>query len=814
MDNNGYLAEEGGRHIQPQRPREDLSCRGSSVPVAPTQIRQRPLPAGQHALDESPNPDTQESNKPLLPTMVENTRSVPRRVPHPRPGTAFERCGVLAMTILIVGTIVILASLAFLTFLWFASTNNITWHRIAMTNWMTRAVSLSALFLRTAISAQASVLTSMLAAVALEGRQVLAIQVASISSMRNANGGPFWLTYQSLLAFSKLAKRTTQMYLPITLSVLLLSTSLIQFSSTALLADLQLHPLPGDTFQSLQQTNFIYDPTQWALGESPLKQINRAPTWTLHPAIFPTFAEHSEAPLHSRDGVSDTGLALRAFLPLQDQQSRYSIRNYTGRATVVDSSVVCMRPKLSSTALYQSNSIVFVSQIQPSSNISSIIMSPVLDGYVVDELYASPKVPYSSCAISPSVLSSGWGLSFCQIQGSGSLRSAFTNTSANVTGGGIFGATYLALNFTSGTADEWGQYMGGDAFAQGVGHGGFKPPLFADNGEWLDLLFTSNGSLQLSVSLCYAAWDSADLVIEASSNQNRTEPVAIFDRENTNWRYDNIRRQLGQSARGPWIQGMVKDRGLLELAKRQSWMPSDADYARPNWRYRNKSEPFMSFLLDAAKLEKASGNLDTASLTNALAANYSVVATGDSTTTSLCNGSACIMPDPSMTGIIQEILQNGGDIAHALQSFITVSSGLTYYDQLPQFNGDSSTSQTMLVFVLMPVRHRGFVAVVVVSFVHLVLTAVIGGLFFAGTDISTVGNAWQGLAQVKDFKTENILDHVTLMSDKGVKSWMKKDGSSSGEKTLAWDDIVGIEQSESGDRTQIVCERRRDMERP
>ena len=809
MVNDRYLAEEGGRLIQPQRSREGLSRRSSSVPSAPTQIHQLSLPAGQHALDEGSNPDIQDFNELLLPTMAAKTRSVSRRQPCPRPGTAFERCGVLATTVLVVGTIIALATLAFLTFLWFASTNNTTWHRIASRNWMTRAVSLTALFLRTAISAQASVLTSMLAGVALEGRQVLAIQVASISSMRNANGGPFWLTYQSLQAVSKLTKRTTHMYVLLTMSILLLCTLLIQFSSTALIADLQLHPLHGDTVQGLQQTNFIYDPTQLSVDASPLKHINRAPTWTLHPAVFPTFAEHSEVPLHSGYGVSDTGLALRAFLPLRDQQSRYSIRNYTGRATVVDSSVVCMRPELSGTVLYQRETIVFVSRIQPSSKIPSITMNPVSDG-----LYASSEGSFSSCAISPSVSSSRWGLSFCQIQGSGSLRSAFTNTSTNVTGGGIFGATYLALNFTSGTYNEWSQHMGGAAFTRGGGQGGFKPPSFADNGEWLDLLFTSNGSLRLSVSLCYAAWDSADLFIEASSNQNRTEPVPIFDRVNTKWRYDSIRRQLGQSTEGPWVQGMIKDRGLLELAERQSWIPSGADYARPDyarlgWQYDNQSRPIMSFLLDAAKLEKTSGPPSTNGLTKNLAAGYSVIATGnpgalrnESTTGSFC---VSIMLDQSMTGIIQEILQNGGDIAHALQSFITVSSGLTYYDQLPQFNGDSPTHQTMLIYVLTPVRYRGYVAVFLVSSVYLVLTAVIVGLFFAKTNVSTVGNAWQSVAQVKDIKTENIIDHATLMSNKDVKSWMKKDSSSSGKRTLAWDDIVGIEQSESGDRTQIMC---------
>ena len=202
------------------------------------------------------------------------------------------------------------------------------------------------------------------------------------------------------------------------------------------------------------------------------------------------------------------------------------------------------------------------------------------------------------------------------------------------------------------------------------------------------------------------------------TDQNRTKLVPIFDREHTKWEYDNTPRQLGQTVEGPWIRDMVEDRGLLQLTERQSRIPGGASYVRPNWQYINGGEPFMSSLLDATKLEKRSSSLDTPLLTFTLRANRSVIATADPGTFPTAatggDGYVCTLPDQAMNSTILEVLRNVGDIAHVLQSFVTMSSGLTYYDQRPQFYGEASTNQTMLIFVLTPVRHHGYMAVVVV----------------------------------------------------------------------------------------------------
>lgn len=134
--------------------------------------------------------------------------------------------------------------------------------------------------------------------------------------------------------------------------LLFTTTTLLQFSSTALLSDLRLGRLPG--LQANQ--NSTYDFTYTSHGQpynvshgykgytrgTTYPILWRGSTWTRNPPAFPAFAEYSE-PLAVPDGVDDTGILLRAFLPFPDAESRETIRNYTGTTMVLDSRVSTVR---------------------------------------------------------------------------------------------------------------------------------------------------------------------------------------------------------------------------------------------------------------------------------------------------------------------------------------------------------------------------------------------------------------------------------------------------------------------------------------
>lgn len=90
---------------------------------------------------------------------------------------------------------------------------------------------------------------------------------------------------------------------------------------------------------------------------------------------------------------------------------------------------------------------------------------------------------------------------------------------------------YLLLNVTLGETRDW----------QAVTENGAAPPAFSERGEWVDLAY-SNGALVLSVTLCYSAFNTADIPVHISSPQNRTEPGPTYDLDQGQFHFDDIRK--------------------------------------------------------------------------------------------------------------------------------------------------------------------------------------------------------------------------------------------------------------------------------
>lgn len=101
-----------------------------------------------------------------------------------------RRLGWQSITILILTTLIALAVIGFLAFLWFASLDNGVWHRIMVDGWATRSVSITTLVLRSAIDLQAGVAAAMLAALVLESSSVRLRDAARISTMRAGSPQP------------------------------------------------------------------------------------------------------------------------------------------------------------------------------------------------------------------------------------------------------------------------------------------------------------------------------------------------------------------------------------------------------------------------------------------------------------------------------------------------------------------------------------------------------------------------------------------------------------------------------------------------
>ena len=689
--------------------------------------------------DESPEP---------LQSAKESGSLLQQNVSKVESGRAFalyDRFGWLAITILITATTLVLSVLGFLWFLWEANYNNKTWHRIAAKSWITRAVALSSLVLRTSMSMQASTATSMLAGLALENTQILLLHFASVSTMRNSNAGPYMLAWLMLKAFLKDPSRWHRLLLPTLILILVITSTLAQFTSTTLLADLKPGTVPGYNTSDTTATNF-----HTIDGSTPSNL--RGTVWTKKPPFYPTFAEYHEVPSDTPEDRSDTGLTLRAFLPLPNQEARSSLRTFSGLATVLDSRVQCLRPQLTQEKGHYTDGALALSGSVTSPGIPSANFSCVL-----------PELNFDA----EGNIADDWQIAM-------TFLSTFSNASTAPVRSELrplaspsqYGMQFVVVNVTAGTPLEWQQVLSIDGGEFGnFGATGAAPVLYSSRHEWLDLLFTKNASLIMSVSLCYASYDTMDLTIHAWGDSNRTEPLPKYDLLKRNYDYSNVRSQLGQTPNGQQMQSPEK-RGVLSLLKRNSWEPGVGDDANSSW------------LLNATQLSLVGDPVDsqyqsTVSLTpspNITAYFYSASAYSMEVWPAIQR----LNTDPSMTTLFQELLKDNRGIASALQSLLTVFTSISYYDQLPQFNNANKITTTSFILVSKPTSVRGIMAVTIVASVHLLLVAYIIYRFLISSSVSTVGNAWQTIAQVDQGDAKELVDSARLATDDKVENYIQE----------------------------------------
>jgi hypothetical protein len=768
---------------------------------------------------------------------ADNGRKSEQEVPHLEGGGRrlskgkltqnIHRIGLLSILILTLGTAVMLGTIAFLSYLWFSGVENATWHEIVVTNWVTRSVTLSALVLATVTVLQTGVFSSLLAGIIIEDGRVLTGQLAKVSISRSTSDLPYGLCQMVLTALFKRRISVHQTGFLSLLLVLLITNTGIHFVSTILVSDLSLYPIMGMSEIEAELTNYVY-----SQNSSGSDFVTRGSSWVHKPAFYPVFAENSNSSsvtTNQSQGFSDTGPILRAFLPYQEQQARYNIQDYRGRATVLDARVVCMEPNLPDPYLFGEGGLSYTGEWGDTylltTRVWPSILLPSITSYNVTQGNTSPTLlnqTYFGCSISVSQSSQTvWRLAICQIAQDSGLKSTFSSQ---------YGPAYLVLNVTTGDSGDWSQLTAQDPLAPLSG--GFQPVSQAGRGEWLDLDFRGDGSAVISVSLCFPAFDTADLAIHASAPGNRSEPSPVYDISSSKFVYDKIRRQLGQATTGSFLAGDFDERGILELETRPSWIvgenPNDYSRPLPGPGFPHSGRLTNSWVLNGCKFEGPLGTFQgqiygtsVSVLNNSPATNFTAIFDNEVSMPalvgnifSIVNASttpAVMAVDPSYASLAQEILHHGGDIAHALQSLITVAAASYYYDQLPQFTGLSEVQQTSFVLVVVPRKYRGYVTTIALVFTHLLLGVVVVCWFFKRTEISSVGNSWQCVAQIAyDENIQRLLGEGTLATDREMMEKISAPSAEAGRDespSISPNDLVGIMLDESGDKTRVFFRR-------
>lgn len=242
------------------------------------------------------------------------------------------------------GYIGILLVGGFLVYLWYGSGTSLEaahatylWRQIAIHSWMAQTITLCALILRLIISLQSTVCTSMIAALVLERRSVQRSKVPYFSIFRSVNSGP-----RKLFEIMTLSKNRMFQHIEFWLvSLLVLVTTALQFTSTVLISDLNNFIMVGDMNETQVPSLLTFNESDFDFRLIGGAFLNRMP-------MFEMFAESPSQRDASPNeyGLSDTGLVQRGLLPFTESSSRTSLRGLDGNLLTFNSRVACMQPVL------------------------------------------------------------------------------------------------------------------------------------------------------------------------------------------------------------------------------------------------------------------------------------------------------------------------------------------------------------------------------------------------------------------------------------------------------------------------------------
>ncbi|KAF2813910.1 uncharacterized protein BDZ99DRAFT_553975 [Mytilinidion resinicola] len=739
-----------------------------------------------------------------------------------------HKLGWLAITLLIATPVVVLTLVEVLVFLWFSDSSNGNWHYLMVNQWATRAVSISAMIIRTIIDFLAGVGASMLAALALESHAVRLCDSAAVSVMRSGMASPWRLLLPMFFGSRKEGGITHYLFLPLII-LLTTTTVLLQFSSTALLSDLKLGLLEGYSTNRTFFYDFEYntatrvgDVQGWDLYNltaAPL--IHRGISWARNPPFYPTFGEYTEA-VPKKKKVDDTGYTFRAFMPFTDAQSRQTVQKYTGSSFVVDSRVSCQQPDFETINV----TIGVEKTMDQTGSLIWTISGSFTNSTDVPDLWTPPvPIPFE-CKYLVGVGS----YSICQMQGpqyliwsqdfehesllhdrlaavpgetAGSLKSQLTNVTVEQMKPTPFdtlpswGPTYLI--FRSYDEQDLAAVKNIQDYStdqQNNTRIHFEP----SDTEWLNM--TTRMSVAdsaannivlfnqtISVSLCYTSWQTADLSTHMSSESSRQEPSS-HKTSRSAYDFSDLRIQMGQH---PNITSL-EARNVLNLSE-TIWIPTNddaapiqqqppvqafADMSGYGLRNRERTELILAHTFtnetsnDTVLIYPNSIGFESSRLSGNWSALVFDLSIGLAFPPNITN---CTLPDPALSSFFLEAMAQNGSVASTMSSLLTILSGMAYYDQFPAYTKQGNATFVFFSNVLYPQDTRGFTAVVILILLQTFIFTVIATLFVWKTRFSMLGNDWANVAQVLAPATEELVRGSSRAMDKEIKSELEIRGT-------------------------------------
>ncbi|KAK7947851.1 uncharacterized protein PG986_008737 [Apiospora aurea] len=651
-----------------------------------------------------------------------------------------HKLGITGLLTLLVGTLCLLGTPCFLVFLWQGARHiakhqdpGRVWTSIVFSNWATRSITICATIIRSAITAQSALVTSMVASVLLESAGANLEDLPVLSVLRAIRVPPFSLLRRNLLKRGR--PRWTGVLCAAVIALSSGLTLISQLTSTILLSDFNITPIPAPpALDNLIIGGFVIggDSNNYGYGSAP------ANWWR--------FAEDKESPRSvttiGDTTFTDTGRVFRAAIPSSDQVFRESLRHYEGTANTWDARVVCLNPKLLHIS-FATNDYYDTAELH-----GTVEFDPT------NETYAGLKFgAHDSATQAPFTCTVPYrdGASICILDSDISLTAPTEDVQPlydEMAGRYVLVRWNFARNGTESEADE----TLADLKTLVNISADVWPPGWQQRGRasWTELVSPS-GKDVFSISACLTmdGLPTTGQPVIMSANSSSLEPKLGYTRSASKPLLASQEPTLqirGHMGVYPDEQSL-QERGVLSLAFQDG-------------RCHNR------FIVSGNSSHRDGvvvGGLGAAlfrSRTLPLSVNRQLITMVDKSERKLQQAHACLVLD---------VLATADNPALAVQSLSTTLIQMLHFDEDYRWNTTAPVSYTVATEVTIPTSRFGLVSVLAVIAVHLfVLLAVALPAFLSQTKATLLGNIWLAVAQIMSDRTLEILAHSHDLTDKEV----------------------------------------------
>ncbi|KAK3329942.1 hypothetical protein B0H66DRAFT_41916 [Apodospora peruviana] len=646
------------------------------------------------------------------------------------------------------GTLLILGCIAFLGFLWLSNENNSVWHDIVLSGWLTRSITIVAAVLRGVTAAQAVVATSVVASLLLHSAQTKLASAPAISIARFTNTGPHAL-------LPHLHRRVAWVFW-LLVGIMVAVAAALQLTSTLLLSG-----VGRGTIITNKTVTINYGIATRNLFTIPREQVG----YLVHSKRsigFPAFAEYAEAGGASTEqGIRDTGRSMRAFLPIPIQSTRESVLAYEGMATVLDTRVVCVRPKIEGLAISPPGNGSYIISGTISTNLEfpgarRAEKDRISSNFICSYVLFNKKSLFDDGSFQPDFpddWDEEWPVRLCNVAAvQESMQSELFWPQLPLLGG--FQPTRLLVHAT-GPYSTWTNAK--DKLNVTNTHG---------SNEWL--IAETNLGTSLRMTLCVSDIVAQDTVIQASRPVAVPEPVPTWNPAKFVYDVDPILTQLNASqallSRGifnllpPSSGSFVRPLNVTTIANDGTVVPAP-DETVPQHTY------VIQAIVDLSDSVLGTNNPDGKGLSLCV---YCV----DGSSAHLFGTQLAPIPAAVFQGALRA---TDGNAAVAMQALLTTALGMSYYDLVDRFDTGTVAKITALLEVDVPTDGRFAVVVVVLLGLHLLLVAVVMVMLHTSKGDSLVGAAWDAVATVRGEEVDTWLEETKScrMRDGELKKRMK-----------------------------------------